>query len=436
MRLTLVLLRTVAVSALASLAVLTSAATAAPRLVALGTGADANVLFSFDAETPNATTAVPVTGLGLSTLVGIDRHPADGQLFGLGVSGNTTTMFRIDAASGAASVVGSASVNSLTGATAYGTDFNPVSGRLRVVNNLASGIGSNVNNFRLRQDNGAIAATDTDLDFSAVPGSSAEVAVAYDRSVAGATATTLFGVTAVGDLLVRQGGVDGVPSANGGMITAVGPLGVDITSNAGLDIDPASGVALAVFTAAGVSGLYRVDLATGAATLVGKVGSGSVSFAGLAIEPPPAVAPPPPPPLELQSLRLRPPSFATVNAGGAILSRARKPRIGTTVSYSVSAAALVTFSVERKSVGRKVGKACRKATPGNRKRKPCPLFKPVKGTFTHGGAAGANSFRFTGRPGGKALKPGAYRLVAGVGNSSLRVNFKIVPATPGRQGHT
>lgn len=422
------LLARVLAAAFLAVAALASAAHAAPRLVALGTGANANVLVSFDAATPNATAAVPVTGLGLSTLVGVDQHPADGLLYGLGVNGNTTTVFKIDPTTGAASSVGSATVTSITGATAWGIDFNPVSGRLRVVNDLASGIGTNVNNFRLRQDTGAIAGLDTDLNFSAVPGSGSEVAIAHDRSVAGATATTLFGVTAVGDLLVRQGGVDGAPSPNGGVITQVGPLGVDITSNAGLDIDPASGEAFAVFTVGGVSGLYRINLTTGAATLIGKVGSGAITLGGLTIDPPQA-APPPPPSVEpkLEGMSLRPRSFATANLGGAVLSKAHKPKVGTTVSYALSAGATVSFAVERKTAGRRVGKACKKQTPSNRDRKPCPLFKPLKASFSHAGAAGGNSFRFTGRIGGKALRPGVYRLVARAGSSSARTIFTVVP---------
>lgn len=422
-------------AAFLALATLAPAAEADPRVTGLGAGANLNVLFSFDAATPGATNAVPVTGLGLSTLVGIDRRPADGLLYGLGVNGNTTTMFKIDPTTGAANSVGSASVNAIVGATAWGVDFNPVSDRMRVVNDLASGVGNNTNNFRLRPDNGQIAGIDTDLDFSAVPGSASEVAIAHDRSVAGATATTLFGVTAVGDMLVRQGGVDSTPSPNGGVISAIGPLGVDITTAAGLDIDPATGLAFGAFTTAGVSGLYRVNLATGAASLIGKVGNGSISLSGLTIDPPPVGPPPPPPPVEprLSALSLRPRSFASVNAGGAILSKARKAPIGTTVNYALSTTATATFRIERKGTGRRVGKACKKLTPGNRGRKPCPLFKPLSGSFDHPGAAGANSFKFTGRLGGKALRPGSYRLVASAATSTRRTSFKIVPALSGRR---
>lgn len=55
----------------------------------------------------------------------------------------------------------------------------------------------------------------------------------------------------------------------------------------------------------------------------------------------------------------------------------------------------------------------------------------MRGSFTHKGKAGSNSFKFTGRVGGKSLKPGRYQLVAvataGSSKSTLKqANFKIV----------
>jgi hypothetical protein len=38
---------------------------------------------------------------------------------------------------------------------------------------------------------------------------------------------------------------------------------------------------------------------------------------------------------------------------------------------------------------------------------------------------GANAFRFSGRLGGRALKPGRYRLVAKAGASVKRAGFRI-----------
>ena len=133
-------------------------------------------------------------------------------------------------------------------------------------------------------------------------------------------------------------------------------------------------------------------------------------------------------PGEIQSLAVAPKAFKPVNAGGAILSAKKKKKapVSTTVKYTLSAAATVAFSVERKLPGRKVGKRCVKQTRANRTKKRCSRFKAVKGTFTHSGQAGADSFKFSGRLNGKALKPGSYRLVAKTGSASKTASFKIV----------
>jgi len=141
---------------------------------------------------------------------------------------------------------------------------------------------------------------------------------------------------------------------------------------------------------------------------------------------------PPPVPVaasgEIQSLAVAPKAFKPVNAGGAILSARKKKKapVSTTVSYTLSAAGTVAFSLERKLVGRRAGKRCVKKTRANRAKKKCALFKPVKGAFSHTGAAGQNRFKFSGRVGNRALKPGAYRLTGKTAAASRRASFKIV----------
>jgi hypothetical protein len=84
---------------------------------------------------------------------------------------------------------------------------------------------------------------------------------------------------------------------------------------------------------------------------------------------------------------------------------------GTQVSYKLSEPATARFRVQRLKRGRYV-------TLGR--------------GFTHVGRVGANSFRFTGRLGGRKLKPGSYRLVevavdaAGNKSATRRVGFRIV----------
>ena len=139
-------------------------------------------------------------------------------------------------------------------------------------------------------------------------------------------------------------------------------------------------------------------------------------------------APPPPPDGQIQSLALSPKSFRVVNAGGAIFSatKGKKAPIGTTVTYSLSAADEVAFSVERALPGRRLGKKCVKPTKANKGKKACRRYRPVKGGFTHTGAAGASSFKFSGRIASKALAPGGYRLVGRTAAGTRAAGFKIV----------
>jgi hypothetical protein len=140
--------------------------------------------------------------------------------------------------------------------------------------------------------------------------------------------------------------------------------------------------------------------------------------------PPPAV---PPASGQIQSLSLAPRGFRAVNAGEAIFSAEKKTApVGTTVTYSLSSSGTVEFGVERRLPGRKVGKRCVKQTKANRTKKKCSRFRPVKGSFTDSGQAGANSFKFSGRIQGKGLKPGRYRLVGKTGSVSKAASFKIV----------
>ena len=65
---------------------------------------------------------------------------------------------------------------------------------------------------------------------------------------------------------------------NNGTLVSVGALGVDVGDNAGFDISAVDGVAYAALQVAPSvsSGLYRIDLTTGRATLVGRIGGGAV----------------------------------------------------------------------------------------------------------------------------------------------------------------
>jgi hypothetical protein len=155
-------------------------------------------------------------------------------------------------------------------------DFNPAVDLVRIVSDEEQ-------NLRLNPATGTVAAVDTVLS----PAGNL-VAAAYDRNAAGTTATTLFGIDAGTDELVRIGGVDGSPSPNGGTVTAIGALGVDTSALAGLDVGR-NGRTYALLTVSGEPRLFEIILATGAARLLGTLGTGAVAIRDIAAWQPPLV---------------------------------------------------------------------------------------------------------------------------------------------------
>ena len=94
------------------------------------------------------------------------------------------------------------------------------------------------------------------------------------------------------------------------------------------------------------------------------------------------------------------------------MTRTKKKAAGAKITYTDSVAATTTFHVLQKRSGRLSGKACKPASKRLAKAKRCTLFVLVKGTVAHADKAGANTVAFSGKVGGRKLKPGAYRLDA------------------------
>jgi hypothetical protein len=122
-----------------------------------------------------------------------------------------------------------------------------------------------------------------------------------------------------------------------------------------------------------------------------------------------------------------------VNPRGSVL--ARKAKRGTTFRFSVSETSTMSFLIERRTKGRRVGSKCRKATRKLRKRKGCIRYVRVK-AFTRAAAPGLNRVAFSGRYRlrGKTrkLSPARYRLTlqgvdaAGNPTNRARINFRVV----------
>ncbi|GAA1302141.1 DUF4394 domain-containing protein [Saccharothrix xinjiangensis] len=249
-------------------AALVVAAALAAVVVAPGTanatgGRTADVhLLTEDGTLTTGSSALPLLGRrvrvrGLDQhdrLVGIDVRPAGGALYGIGRSGR---LYTVDPRTGQATGIGAPVV--LEG-RAVGFDFNPTVDRIRLVTSTGQ-------NLRLHPDTGAVAAVDGALAYPDARTTPKVAAAGYTNSVAGATSTTLYAIDSARGTLVTQGtraGVTPVVSPNTGQLFTVGRLGARIDAGNGFDISP-DGTALA----ASGSAVYRVDLGTGRARLVG-----------------------------------------------------------------------------------------------------------------------------------------------------------------------
>jgi hypothetical protein len=228
-----------------------------------------NDLARFDSGSTGVVTSVPVTGLQAGdSLVGIDVRPANQVLYGVGSS---SSLYRINPLTGAALQVGPRGAFTLNG-TSFGVDINPVADRLRVVSNTGQSL-------RLNLDNVADAVTDTAI----TPAGVTATGLAYSANGAGATSTTLYAIDAASGQLSTLGGPGGTPSPNGGVVSAVGPmgLGTNLDPRLGFDITGVPDTAYATILTGGTDKLYRINLGTGAATLVGTIGTGTTVYSGL-----------------------------------------------------------------------------------------------------------------------------------------------------------
>ncbi|MGL5096007.1 MAG: DUF4394 domain-containing protein, partial [Planctomycetia bacterium] len=275
---------------------------------------DDNALVSFDTANPGAASApLAITGLAMGdNLVGIDFRPQNGQLYGLGYDGTdgSIRLYNISVKTGVATAIGADIVPGMNGFVAadgmtavrvgvdantrFGVDINPAVDRLRIVT-------SNGQNFRMNPNTGGI--IDGNLNMMMAP-----AGVNMDGAVSGGT-TTVEG-TAYTNNVPNNGGIttqytlDAMTNSlfiqnppNSGaqtlpLVVTLGGAPLDFTEVAGFDIPvgvnaPASnmgapGSGFAALTVGGATNLYSINLATGAATLVGPLDPGLLD--GLALQ--------------------------------------------------------------------------------------------------------------------------------------------------------
>ena len=222
-------------------------------------------------------------------LLGIDFRVARGVLYALGRSGR---LYTLDAANATLTPVGNESMGwPLLGAR-VGIDFNPVADRLRVVTEVGQ-------NLRVHPDTGRLVDSDpqapglqADAPLGYVDGDRFAgqapriVAAGYTYNKTNDKLTTNYAIDLDRGVLVMQGSHESrTPpvSPNSGRLTTVGPLGVAGLVDADLDISDLHNTPLAALRTDRTR-LYRIDLATGRATLLGPIGDGS-PLRSIAIEP-------------------------------------------------------------------------------------------------------------------------------------------------------
>jgi hypothetical protein len=240
----------------------TLARAAEPQLVAL---LDDGSLVVFRPREEGSRTVAPKGVSG--RLVGIDRRPADGKLYG--IAGND--VYTVDPASGDASLVSTLTVP-FDGDVRSGVDFTPQLDRLR----LTSADGRNL------RVNVAIGATAADTPLAYVSGDPSFgtrpriTASGYANNEPGVATTTLFEIDSGLDVLVIQ------DPANDGALKTVGPIGVDVPEVAGFDIATDTAGRDSAW-AAWDTALHTIDLATGRATPAGAVPGTARRVVSLAI---------------------------------------------------------------------------------------------------------------------------------------------------------
>ena len=253
-------------------------------------------LVTFSATAPGTLTAtLPITGLATGqTLVGLDSRPNTGQLFALGynptvtgtATGPVSQLYILNPTTGALTTVGTELTTVNLGSTTnrIGFDFNPTVDRIRVT-------GNNNNNYRLNPSNGALAATDSPLNYNpgnatANPVVPADAnagqtpvigSVAYANSFIGATFTVLYDIDEAKSLYATQS------PPNEGILNSRTALSVSTATALATDLDiyfnPTNRTNNAYLTiatgtaAAPATQLYTLNFLTGAnLTAVGAIG--------------------------------------------------------------------------------------------------------------------------------------------------------------------
>lgn len=260
---------------------------ASPAEAQIAYGTNGSTLFRFDVNSPTSITTVGKISGATTLLDSIDFRLSDGLLYGYSYAGNQVVT--VNLATAETTFVSRPTISSVI--PINGINFDPVTGDLRLVD-VGIQAGFNTSDLRINVDTGATVAgpqltyAPGDQNFGQRP---VIYPIAYTNNDANTTTgTTLYYLDSQLDTLVTTA------DPNSGLLITVGRVGFDVAGYTGFDIyTNAQGLntAYAVSDFGTLAGLYRIDLNTGASTLVGRTGVGMYA---LAIQPTVSAAAPEP----------------------------------------------------------------------------------------------------------------------------------------------
>jgi 3D (Asp-Asp-Asp) domain-containing protein len=232
--------------------------------------------------------AIPVTGVQMGdVLVTLDVRPQNQALYALGVNAvaDTVSLYHLSPATGLAVLLGTASTLADGAglpldlpATGWDIDFNPSVDRVRVINAAGLNFRMNPNNGAVVDANAGVAGNQIDSNINGATMSVSATAYTNSQPNNGGI-TTQYTIDAVTGSIYIQNPPNNGTQTNGLGVTVAG-MPLAITEVNGFDIEPgvnaaannvapASGKAYAILRTSGPSGLYEVNLTTGAATFLG-----------------------------------------------------------------------------------------------------------------------------------------------------------------------
>lgn len=268
---------------LAASAMNSLSAGAAPVGYALGDGG--TTLLRFNTDAPSTVSSIAISGAA-ARLDAIDFRPNGGMLFGY--DDRSDAYYTVNLATGVTTLASTTAP--ATNSTDLDIDWNPTIDRLRTVTATTQNIVYNPIT-QTASNTGIIplfyAATDTNAQVAPLV-----VANGYTNSIAGSVSTTQY---------VLDHGTNSLATLanNAGVLNTVAKVTLngselDFGSEAGLDIlfdaSVSQNIAYALLAVGGSSGLYTLDLTTGAATALGALPVSFGGINGLAIAPVPEPA--------------------------------------------------------------------------------------------------------------------------------------------------